>query len=72
MAMERTDEVMQQYMQVSDALCDVQRQLLSHHIAVLRDHIQSEHHAASESSSGHAFVTPRRTTSSTMSLTPQR
>lgn len=72
MAMERTDEVMQQYMQVSDALCDVQRQLLSHHIAVLRDHIQSEHHAASESSSVHAFVTPRRTTSSTMPLTPQR
>lgn len=72
MAMERTDEVMQQYMQVSDALCDVQRQLLSHHIAVLRDHIQSEHHAASESSSVHAFVTPRRTTSSTMPLTPRR
>ena len=72
MAMERTDEVMQQYMQVSDALCDVQRQLLSHHIAVLRDHIQSEHHAASESGSVHAFVTPRRTTSSAMPLTPRR
>lgn len=69
MAMERTDEVMQQYMQASDALCDVQRQLLSHHIAVLRDQIQSEHRHESEM---HGLATPRWTTSSTMPRTPQR
>lgn len=72
MAMERTDQVMQQYMQASDALCDVQRQLLSHHIAVLRDQIHLEHRHESDSDWIHGFVTPRRTTSATMPLTPRR
>ncbi|WFD20825.1 hypothetical protein MCAP1_003079 [Malassezia caprae] len=40
-AMQRTDDVMQQFLHVSDARHDIQQQLLAHHIAVLREHLSA-------------------------------
>ncbi|WFD28177.1 hypothetical protein MNAN1_003183 [Malassezia nana] len=40
-ALQRTDEIMLQFLHVSDARHDIQRRLLAHHIAVLRDHLHS-------------------------------
>lgn len=76
-AMERTDQVMQQFIEASDGLHDVQNRLLSHHVAVLRDHLHAERlpptmdMSTSSSSRGmrnhqtwmHGFLTPRRSTS---------
>ena len=75
--MERTDQVMQQFIEASDGLHDVQNRLLSHHVAVLRDHLHAERlpptmdMSTSSSSRGmrnhqtwmHGFLTPRRSTS---------
>lgn len=75
-AMERTDQVMQQFIEASDGLHDVQNRLLSHHVAVLRDRLHAERlpptmdMSTSSSSRGmrnhqtwmHGFLTPRRST----------
>ncbi|SHO79237.1 Uncharacterized protein MSYG_3586 [Malassezia sympodialis ATCC 42132] len=42
-AMQRTDEATLQLLQVSNARHDIQQQLLAHHIAVLRDHLPTQH-----------------------------
>lgn len=38
-ALQRTDDVMLQYIQLSNARHDIQQKLLAHHVAVLRDHM---------------------------------